>query len=78
VQKKHENISATDFSKPLRERGGINNLSNTSSGGLYSSNAAEMKEKQNNSAKILEEIKKYLDKKELPRLLEVFREVKTC
>ena len=31
-----------------------------------------------NSAKILEDIKKQLDKKELPRLLEVFKEVKTC
>ena len=63
--------------KALRERA-LNNASSSSMNGLYTSNSAEMKDKQNNSAKILEEIKKYLDKKDLPRLLEVFKEVKTC
>ena len=62
--------------KALRDRG--INASDTSTSGLYSSNAVEMKEKQLNTAKILEEIKKYLDRKELPRLLEVFKEVKSC
>ena len=62
--------------KALRDRG--INTSDTSTSGLYSSNAVEMKEKQLTTAKILEEIKKYLDRKELPRLLEVFKEVKSC
>ena len=60
----------------LRERANLN--SSTMSGGLYSSNPHELKEKQMNTAKILDEIKKYLDKKDLPKLLEVFKEVKTC
>jgi hypothetical protein len=37
-----------------------------------------MKEKQDNSQKVLLEIKKYLDKSELPKLLSIFREVKNC
>ena len=55
------------------------NTSNSSAGsGLYSSNPTEVKEKQNNSAKILDDIKKYLDKTQLPQLLGVFKEVKEC
>lgn len=50
-----------------------------SSIGLQSSNAShEIKEKQNETQRILNEIKKYIDKKQLPNLLEAFKEVKTC
>jgi hypothetical protein len=49
-----------------------------SAGGLHSSNASEIKGRQNDSGKILEEIKRYLDKQELPKLLSVFKEVKDC
>ena len=68
------------------------NLSGSSSSGMYSSNVAEIKEKQNSSAKILDEIKKHIDKHDLPKLkakpfilfivsdelLGVFKEVKDC
>ena len=62
----------------LRSKKKISNGNNTSTGGLYSSNSHEIKEKQMTTAKILEEIKKYLDKSELPKLLGVFKEVKEC
>ena len=54
------------------------NISGSSSSGMYSSNVAEIKEKQNSSAKILDEIKKHIDKHDLPKLLGVFKEVKDC
>jgi hypothetical protein len=52
--------------KALRDRG--INASGTSASGLYSSSAVEMKEKHLTTAKIIEKIKKYLDRKELAQL----------
>ena len=46
--------------------------------GLYSCNSADIKGKQQNSAKILDDIKKQLSKQDLPLLLQVFKEVKEC
>lgn len=56
--------------------GGVNASANSS--GLFYGNPQEIKEKQQSTQKILEDIKKFLDKNELPKLLSVFKEVKEC
>lgn len=47
-------------------------------GGLYSANPVEVKEKQQQSQILLQQIMKYLNREELPKLLAVFKEFKTC
>ena len=47
-------------------------------GGLYTDNSVDIKDKQQSSAKILDDIKRQLSKQDLPKLLQVFKEVKEC
>lgn len=53
-------------------------LNSSHRGTSKQSDPSEVRNKQESTQAILEEIKKYLDRQELPKLLGVFREVKDC